>query len=142
MKTFIAKSEPNARQWYLIDAENKTLGALAVKIADLLRGKNKPTFTPNVDAGAFVVVVNAEKVRVTGKKLDQKYYYRHTGYIGNLKSMSLRSMLDKFPDRVIKHAVKGMLPKNRLSNRLITKLKVYAGDNHPHEAQKPVKIEL
>ena len=142
MKTFIAKSEPDARDWYLVDAENKTLGALAVKIANLLRGKDKPTFTPNVDAGAFVVVVNAEKVNVTGKKLDQKYYYHHSGYIGNLKSTSLRSMLEKFPERVIRHAVKGMLPKNKLSNRLITKLKVYAGEDYPHESQKPVKIEL
>ncbi len=142
MKTFIAKSEPDARDWYLVDAENKTLGALAVKIANLLRGKDKPTFTPNVDAGAFVVVINAKKVNVTGKKLDQKYYYHHSGYIGNLKSTSLRSMLDKFPDRVIRHAVKGMLPKNKLSNRLITKLKVYDGEDYPHEAQQPVKIEL
>jgi len=126
----------------LIDAKGKTLGKIATQIAVLLRGKNKPTFTPNVDTGAFVVVVNAKDVKLTGNKLEQKMYYSHSGYIGGLKAINAKKMLEKFPERIIMHAVKGMLPKNRLSNRLITKLKVYAGEEHPHKAQNPIKIEV
>ncbi len=142
MKTFMGKFEPENRQWYLIDAKGKTLGRIATQIAVLLRGKNKPTFTPNVDTGAFVVVINAKDVRLTGNKLEQKHYYRHSGYIGGIKAVSAKEMLEKFPERVITHAVKGMLPKNRLSNRIITKLKVYAGEEHPHKAQNPIKVEV
>ena len=142
MKTFMGKFEPENRPWYLIDAKGKTLGKIATQIAVLLRGKNKPTFTPNVDTGAFVVVVNAKDVKLTGNKLEQKMYYSHSGYIGGLKAINAKKMLEKFPERIIMHAVKGMLPKNRLSNRLITKLKVYAGEEHPHKAQNPIKIEV
>ncbi len=142
MKTYMAKFEPDKRPWYLIDAKGKTLGRIATRIAVLLRGKDKPTFTPNVDCGAFVVVVNAKHVKLTGGKLDKKKYYRHSGYIGGLKEISARKMLKEHPERVIVHAVKGMLPKSRLANRLITKLKVYADEEHPHKAQNPVKIEV
>jgi len=142
MKTFMEKFEPEKRQWYLIDAKGQTLGRLATKIAVLIRGKNRPTFTPNVDNGAFVVVVNAKDIKLTGNKLDQKMYYRHSGYIGGIKSVSAKRMLNEHPERVIIHAVKGMLPKNRLANKMINKLKVYADENHPHSAQNPTKIEL
>ncbi len=142
MKTYMAKFEPEKRKWYLIDAKGKTLGRIATQIANILRGKNKPTFTPHVDCGDFVVVVNAKYVKLTGRKLEQKKYYRHSGYIGGLKETTAADMLDKYPERVIVHAVKGMLPKNRLSNRLITKLKVYPEANHHHEAQKPITIEV
>ncbi len=142
MKTFMGKVEPEGRQWYLIDAKGRTLGRMAAKIAMLLRGKNKPTFAPNVDNGAFVVVVNAKDVRLTGNKLKQKIYYKHSGYIGGIKSISAGRMLERYPERLITYAVKGMLPKNRLANRLITKLKVYAGEDHPHKAQNPVKIDV
>ena len=142
MKTYVAKFEPEKRKWYLIDAKGKTLGRVATQVANILRGKNKPTFTPHVDCGDFVVVINAKYVNLTGKKLEQKKYYRHSGYIGGLKEMTAADMLDKYPERVIIYAVKGMLPKNRLSNRLITKLKVYPEANHPHKAQKPITIEV
>ncbi len=142
MKTYVAKFEPEKRKWYLIDAKGKTLGRVATQVANILRGKNKPTFTPHVDCGDFVVVINAKYVNLTGKKLEQKKYYRHSGYIGGLKEMTAADMLDKYPERVIIYAVKGMLPKNRLSNRLITKLKVYPEANHPHKAQKPIMIEV
>ncbi len=142
MRTYMAKFEPEKRKWYLIDAKGKTLGRIATQIANILRGKNKPTFTPHVDCGDFVVVVNAKYVKLTGRKLEQKKYYRHSGYIGGLKETTAADMLDKYPERVIVHAVKGMLPKNRLSNRLITKLKVYPEANHPHKAQKPITIEV
>jgi large subunit ribosomal protein L13 len=142
MKTFMGKFEPESRPWYLIDAKGKTLGRIATEISVLLRGKNKPTFTPNTDTGAFVVVINAKDVRLTGNKLDQKMYHKHSGYIGGLKSMNAKEMLEKFPERVIFQAVKGMLPKNRLANKIITKLKVYAGEEHPHKAQNPIKIEV
>ena len=142
MKTFMAKFEPEKRQWYLIDVRGKTLGRAATQIAVLLRGKNKPTFTPNIDNGDFVVVVNAGDVKLTGNKIEQKMYYSHSGYIGGIKAVSAKRMLKEHPERVIIHAVKGMLPKNRLSDRLITKLKVYAGENHPHKAQNPIKIEI
>jgi large subunit ribosomal protein L13 len=137
MKTWNAKAEDVEREWFVVDAEGETLGRLATRIADTLRGKRKPQYTPHVDTGDFVVVVNAEKIHVTGNKLDQKRYYRHSGYPGGLRSRTLREQLDRQPAEVIRKAVKGMLPRNRLANRQITKLKVYAGPNHPHEAQNP-----
>ena len=137
MKTFNAKPGEIARDWYVVDAEGKTLGRLATQIADTLRGKRKPQYTPHVDTGDFVVVVNAEKIQVTGNKLDQKQYYRHSGYPGGLKSRTLREQLDRRPTEVLRKAVKGMLPKNRLARQQLTKLKIYAGPEHPHEAQEP-----
>jgi large subunit ribosomal protein L13 len=137
MKTYNAKPGEITREWYLVDAEGKTLGRLATTIADTLRGKNKPQFTPHVDTGDFVVVVNAEKITVTGKKLDEKIYYRHSGYPGGLKERTLREQLERRPTEVLRKAVKGMLPRNRLSRQQITKLKIYAGPEHPHEAQAP-----
>jgi len=142
MKTFIAKDKGVERKWYVVDATNKILGRLASQIAIKLRGKDKPVFTPHVDTGDFVIVVNAEKVRLTGKKWENKYYYRHSGYMGGLKQMTAKELLEKKPEELIRHAVKGMLPKNRLGRRLLKKLKIYAGPNHPHEAQKPEKLEL
>jgi large subunit ribosomal protein L13 len=142
MKTYSAKPGEITREWYLVDAEGKTLGRLATQIADTLRGKRKPQFTPHVDTGDFVIVVNAEKIRVTGNKLDQKRYYRHSGYPGGLRSRTLREQLDRRPTEVLRVAVKGMLPKNRLARQQITKLKIYAGPEHPHEAQNPRELEL
>ena len=137
MKTWNAKAEDVERRWYVVDAEGQTLGRLATRIADTLRGKGKPQYTPHVDSGDFVVVVNAEKVAVTGNKLDDKRYYRHSGYPGGLRVRTLREQLDRQPTEVLRKAVKGMLPRNRLARRQITKLKVYAGPQHPHEAQNP-----
>jgi len=137
MKTYSAKPGEITREWYLVDAEGKTLGRLATQIADTLRGKRKPQFTPHVDTGDFVIVVNAEKIQVTGNKLDQKRYYRHSGYPGGLRSRTLREQLERRPTEVLRVAVKGMLPKNRLARQQITKLKIYAGPEHPHEAQNP-----
>ena len=137
MKTWNAKVEDVERRWYVVDAEGQTLGRLATRIADALRGKRKPEYTPHVDTGDFVVVVNADKVAVTGKKLDEKLYHRHSGYPGGLRARSLREELERRPTEVVRKAVKGMLPRNRLARRQITKLKVYAGPNHPHEAQRP-----
>jgi large subunit ribosomal protein L13 len=137
MKTWNAKAEDVERRWYVVDAEGEVLGRLATRIADTLRGKRKPEYTPHVDTGDFVVVVNAEKIAVTGKKLDDKLYYRHSGYPGGLRSRTLREQLDRRPTEVVRTAVKGMLPRNRLARRQITKLKVYAGPEHPHAAQKP-----
>ena len=137
MKTYTAKPGEITRDWYVVDADGKTLGRLATQIADTLRGKRKPMYTPHVDTGDFVVVVNAEKIAVTGNKLDQKMYYRHSGYPGGLKSRTLREQLDRRPTEVLRKAVKGMLPKNRLARQQITKLKIYAGPEHPHEAQNP-----
>jgi large subunit ribosomal protein L13 len=137
MKTYSAKTGEIAREWYLVDAEGKTLGRLATQIADRLRGKGKPQFTPHIDTGDFVVVVNAEKIAVTGNKLDDKLYYRHSGYPGGLKSRTLREQLERRPAEVLRRAVWGMLPHTRLGRRQITKLKVYAGPNHPHQAQEP-----
>ncbi len=142
MKTYMAKFEPEKRKWYLIDAKGKVLGRVAAEVAKILRGKNKPTFTPHVDCGDFVIVINAKHVKLTGRKWEQKKYYRHSGYIGGLKEIKAEDMLKKYPERLVVHAVKGMLPKNRLGNRLITKLKVYPEAEHPHKAQNPVKIEL
>jgi len=137
MKTYSAKPGEITREWYLVDAEGKTLGRLATQIADTLRGKRKPQYTPHVDTGDFVIVVNAEKIQVTGNKLDQKRYYRHSGYPGGLRSRTLREQLDRRPTEVLRVAVKGMLPKNRLARQQLTKLKIYAGPEHPHEAQNP-----
>lgn len=140
--TYMATPADVERKWYVVDAEGKTLGRLATGIAAILRGKHKPTFTPHVDCGDFVIVVNADKVALTGKKLDQKIYYRHSGYLGGLKATSARTMLATRPVRPIELAVKGMLPHNRLGRQMIRKLKVYAGPEHPHAAQKPEKIDL
>ena len=142
MKTYSAKAPEIERQWYLVDAEGQTLGRLATRIADTLRGKRKPIYTPHVDTGDFVVVVNAEKVVVTGDKLQQKRYYRHSGDPGGLRSRTLAEQLERRPTEVIRTAVKGMLPRNRLARRQITKLKVYAGPDHPHEAQNPQPLPL
>ena len=142
MKTYNAKPGEIARDWYVVDAQGKTLGRLATEIADTLRGKNKPHYTPHVDTGDFVIVVNAEKIAVTGKKLDEKIYYRHSGYPGGLKQRTLRAQLDRRPTEVLRKAVKGMLPRNRLARQQITKLKIYAGPEHPHEAQEPKPLPL
>jgi large subunit ribosomal protein L13 len=142
VRTFTAKKEKIERKWYVVDAEGQTLGRLASRIAPILKGKHKPIYTPHLDCGDFVVVVNAEKVRVTGRKLDQKMYHRHSGYPGGLSSISLRDQLAKHPTRVVHAAVRGMLPKNKLGRRMIKKLKVYAGDSHPHQAQQPKPLEL
>ena len=142
MKTYSAKPGELDRHWYVVDAEGQTLGRLATRIADTLRGKGKPQYTPHVDSGDFVIVVNAEKIQVTGNKLDQKRYYRHSGYPGGLRSRTLREQLDRRPTEVLRVAVKGMLPRNRLSRAQLTKLKVYAGPDHPHEAQAPKPLEL
>src|SRR5256712_5311026 len=137
MKTYTAKPGEISRDWYVVDADGQILGRLATRIADTLRGKGKPEYTPHVDTGDFVVVVNAEKVAVTGNKLDQKRYYRHSGYPGGLRSRTLRDQLERRPTEVLRTAVRGMLPKNRLARRQLTKLKIYAGPEHPHEAQNP-----
>lgn len=142
MKTFSAKAEDIEHKWYVVDAQGKTLGRLASEIAAILRGKHKPSFSPHVDCGDYVVVINAEKVWVTGLKLDQKVYYRHSGYPGGLKETTLRDQLARFPDRVIESAVKGMLPKNRLGRQVYKKLKVYAGEDHPHQSQQPELLEI
>jgi large subunit ribosomal protein L13 len=139
-KTWNAKPGEIDRRWYVVDAEGQTLGRLATRIADTLRGKNKAQYTPHVDTGDFVVVVNAEKITVTGKKLDDKIYYRHSGYPGGLRSRTLREQLDRRPTEVLRKAVKGMLPRNRLSRTQLTKLKIYAGPEHPHEAQAPTPL--
>ncbi len=130
------------RSWYVVDAQGQTLGRLTSRIASILRGKHKPEFTPHVDCGDYVIVVNAEKVHVTGQKMNQKKYYRHSGYPGGLKQITLRDQLQKFPNRVIESAVRGMLPKNRLGRQMFKKLKVYSGTAHPHEAQQPETLEL
>ena len=142
MKTFVATPANRQRDWYVVDAEGKTLGRLATAIADTLRGKRKPEYTPHCDTGDFVVVVNAAKIRVTGNKLSDKLYHRHSGYPGGLRSRTLGEMLERRPEEVIRLAVKGMLPRNRLARQQITKLKVYAGPEHPHEAQKPTPLEV
>lgn len=142
MKTYQAKKEAFERKWYLVDAADVPLGRLASKLAMVLRGKDKPTFTPHVDTGGFVVVVNADKIRLTGKKATDKFYYRHSQTPGGLKTTSAREMLTKHPERLVALAVKGMLPKSRLSQKQLTKLKVYAGEDHPHAAQKPEKISV
>ena len=142
MKTFSAKAHEVERDWYVIDADGKTLGRMATEIARRLRGKHKAEFTPHVDTGDYIVVINAEKVRVTGNKLADKMYYRHTGYIGNLKEQNQETLLAEHPERAIERAVKGMLPRNPLGRAVYRKLKVYAGDQHPHEAQQPKVLDL
>ena len=142
MRTYVATPADRERNWIVVDAADKTLGRLATQIADLLRGKGKPTYTPHVDTGDFVIVVNAEKIAVTGNKRADKRYYRHTGYPGGLKSRTLEEMLARRPEEVIRKAVKGMMPRNRLARRQIVKLKVYAGPDHPHAAQKPETLEI
>ena len=142
MKTYSAKPGEVAREWYLVDADGQTLGRLATQIADTLRGKRKPQFTPHVDTGDFVIVVNAEKIVTTGAKLDKKRYYRHSGYPGGLSSRTLREQLERRPTEVIRSAVKGMLPKNKLASRQLTKLKIYAGPEHPHGPQNPKPLNL
>jgi len=142
MKTFSAKPETVKRDWYLIDASGKTLGRLSTELARRLRGKHKPVYTPHVDTGDYLVVINAEKIAVTGNKLQDKMYHRFTGYVGNLKTQSLQQMLDKHPERVIEIAVKGMLPKNPLGRAMYRKLKVYSGAEHPHSAQQPQVLEV
>ena len=137
MKSYTARQGEVSRNWYVVDAQGKVLGRLASRIAMVLRGKTKPVFTPHMDTGDFVVVVNAAQVQLTGRKLDNKMYYRHSGYMGGLKEISARKQLEKKPEEVLRHAVRGMLPKNSLGRQLLKKLKIYAGAEHPHESQKP-----
>ena len=140
MKTFSAKNETVQRDWYIVDADGKTLGRLATELARRLRGKHKPVYTPHIDTGDYLVVINAEKIHVTGKKLQDKIYYRHSGYHGGLKERTLQQMLDARPEEVIRHAVRGMLPRNKLGRAQLRKLKLYAGGQHPHEAQQPAPL--
>ncbi|WP_373471693.1 50S ribosomal protein L13 [Carnobacterium alterfunditum] len=142
MKSYVAKPLEIERKWYVVDADGKTLGRLAAEVAKILRGKHKPIFTPHVDTGDFVIVVNAEKIRVTGNKMDDKKYRWHTGYVGNLQERSFREMNQRHPERIIELAIKGMLPHNSLGSQMYTKLKVYAGSEHKHEAQKPEVLEI
>ncbi|MDT8407303.1 MAG: 50S ribosomal protein L13 [Methylococcales bacterium] len=142
MKTFSAKPAEVKRDWYVVDAEGKTLGRLASEIAFRLRGKHKPEYTPHVDTGDYIIVVNAEKIAVTGNKEKDKMYYHHTGYIGNMKSTNLATLRQRFPDRILSTAVRGMLPKNPLGRAMFKKLKIYAGSTHQHQAQQPKVLEL
>jgi large subunit ribosomal protein L13 len=142
MKTFSAKPQDVRRDWYLVDATGKTLGRLSTEIARRLRGKHKPEFTPHVNTGDYIVVVNADKIRVTGNKMKDKMYYRYTGYVGNLKSMPLEKLMDQHPERAIQYAVKGMMPRNSLGRKMLSKLKVFAGPEHTHEAQQPIPLEI
>ncbi|MBW2058178.1 MAG: 50S ribosomal protein L13 [Deltaproteobacteria bacterium] len=141
MKTFSAKKEEIERKWYLVDASGKVLGRLASRLAMVLRGKTKPIYTPHVDTGDYVVVINAEKILLTGRKMENKVYYRHSGYPGGLKSTTARALLDTKPEKLLKKAVKGMLPKNPLGRKMFKKLKVYKGPDHPHQAQQPQPLE-
>ncbi|MGQ9516049.1 MAG: 50S ribosomal protein L13 [Anaerolineae bacterium] len=142
MRTYTLKEKDIQREWYVVDAAGKTLGRLATEIAKILRGKHKPYYTPHMDCGDYVIVINADKIRVTGRKLDQKMYYWHSGYPGGLKSVTLRRQLQTHPERVLQAAVRGMLPKNRLGRQMFKKLKVYASPEHPHQAQQPKPLEL
>ena len=142
MKTYVTKPAEIERKWYVVDADGETLGRLASKIAVILRGKHKPIYSPSVDCGDYVIVLNAEKISVTGRRLDQKIYYRHSGYPGGIKSITLREQLERYPTRPVELAVKGMLPKNKLGRKMLKKLKVYTGSEHPHQAQEPVQLEL
>ena len=142
MGTFSAKAEEVRRDWFLIDADGKTLGRLATEVASRLRGKHKPIYTPHVDTGDYIVIINAEKIKVTGNKAKNKVYYKHTGYIGNMKSITFEKQIKKAPERVIEMAVKGMLPKNKLGSAMYKKMKVYAGPEHNHQAQQPQLLEL
>lgn len=141
MKTFSAKPHQIERKWFVVDAQGRTLGRLATQVATVLRGKHKPIYTPHVDCGDYVIVVNADKIHVTGQKLDDKIYYRHSNYPGGLKQVTLRRQLQTHPERVIEAAVRGMLPKNRLGRKMFKKLKVYAGPDHPHQAQQPESLD-
>lgn len=140
--TRFVKTEDADRKWYVVDATDQVLGRLATKVASVIRGKNKPTFTPNMDTGDFVIILNADKVKMTGKRELQKTYFRHTGYPGGGKELTYQQMKEKHPERIVEYAVKGMLPKNRLGRKLIKKLKVYTGDEHPHTAQQPEKLSV
>ena len=142
MKSFMASPSTIERKWYVVDATDHTLGRLSAEIANVLRGKKKPIFTPHIDTGDYVIVVNADKIKVTGKKLEQKIYYNHSDYVGGMKETTLKEMLQKKPEYVIRHAVKGMLPKGPLGREMMTKLHVYAGAEHPHAAQKPEVLEV
>lgn len=142
MKTYSAKKETAKHDWFVVDATDKTLGRMATEIANRLRGKHKAEFTPHVDTGDYVVVVNAEKIKVTGNKTSDKMYYHHTGYPGGIKSISFDKLMDKAPERAIQSAVKGMMPKNKLARAMLSKLKVYAGSEHPHQAQQPQLLEI
>lgn len=142
MKSFMASPSTIERKWYVIDAADQTLGRLSTEVANILRGKNKPIFTPHIDTGDYVIIVNADKVKVTGKKLDQKIYYRHSEYVGGMKETTLKEMMNKKPEFVVEHAVKGMLPKGPLGRQMLSKLHVYAGAEHPHAAQKPEVYEI
>ena len=143
MKTTVSAREQDIeRDWYVVDAQGQTLGRLATRVASVLRGKHKPLYTPHVDCGDYVIIVNAEKIHTTGQRLTQKKYYRHSGYPGGLKEVTLRDQLQKFPNRVLEQAVRGMLPKNRLGRKMFKKLKVYAGPDHPHQAQQPEVLDL
>jgi len=142
VRTISAREQDIQRDWYVVDAQGQTLGRLATRVATILRGKHKPIFTPHVDCGDYVIIINAEKIHTTGQKLTQKKYYRHSGYPGGLSEITLKDQLQKFPNRVLESAVRGMLPKNRLGRKMFHKLKVYAGPNHPHEAQQPKPLEL
>lgn len=142
MKTYVAKEQEISKKWYLVDAKDRVLGRLATQIAMRLRGKHKPIFTPHADTGDFIVVINANKVTLTGRKWDKKIYYRHTGYIGGLKEISAKKMLEKKPEDILRFAVRGMLPKNSLGRRQLKKLKIYSGSEHPHQAQQLEKLEI
>lgn len=142
MKSFMASPSTIERKWYVIDAADQTLGRLSTEVANILRGKKKPIFTPHIDTGDYVIIVNADKVKVTGKKLDQKIYYRHSEYVGGMKETTLKEMMKKKPEFVVEHAVKGMLPKGPLGRQMLSKLHVYAGAEHPHAAQKPEVYEI
>jgi large subunit ribosomal protein L13 len=142
MKTYVAKEQEISKKWYLVDAKDRILGRLATQIAMRLRGKHKPIFTPHADTGDFIVVINANKVMLTGRKWDKKIYYRHTGYIGGLKEITAKKLLEKKPEDILRFAVRGMLPKNSLGRRQLKKLKIYSGSEHPHEAQQLEKLEI
>ena len=142
MKSYMANPSTIERKWFIVDATGHTLGRLASEVANVLRGKNKPVFTPHVDTGDYVIIINAEKIKVTGKKLDQKIYYNHSDYVGGMKETTLKDMLAKKPTYVVEHAVQGMLPKGPLGRQMMSKLHVYAGENHGHEAQKPEVLEI
>ena len=142
MKTYVTKPADVERSWYVVDAEGQTLGRLASQVAAVLRGKHKPIYSPSVDAGDFVIVVNADKIHVSGRRMEQKMYYRHSGYPGGVSELTLKEQLNRYPTRPVELAIKGMLPKNKLGRQMIKKLKVYAGPDHPHQAQQPVPMEL
>lgn len=142
MKTFMAKKTDIKRNWYVIDAEGQTLGRLSSKVASILRGKNKPIYTPHVDCGDYVIIINAEKVKLTGNKLNKKIYYNHSGYVGGLRERTAKVMIEKYPEEMVERAIKGMLPHNRLGRQMYKKLFVYKGSNHKHQAQQPIELKL